>query len=124
MPNTRSKKKFEKAKATKRAKLTSKKFEKSSDKSNGYPAIIKTKWPPWPPVVKEYWWLAYRKEDHLGERQKIFCYSNPRNNYEPLINELIARGWHYNNDPDSEVFHLKFLIRAFQPREIRDIKSW
>lgn len=52
-------------------------------------------------------WTLYRKRHCLSKKTKIFICRG----YGSFKRALFERGWHENTDPNSTVFHLKFVVR-------------
>jgi broad-specificity NMP kinase len=52
--------------------------------------------------------VEYLKNNGLEQKTKIFILSD---NYRDLKNELLARGWHENEDSESLAFHLMFMVK-------------
>ena len=71
-----------------------------------------------PPITD---WNVYRKRYELADNQKIFICSNA---YQPLIQELIRRGWHRNKDRKSSIFHLKYVILESESSMLEDLKPF
>lgn len=52
-------------------------------------------------------WILYKKKFGLQKKTKIFICQG----YASFKKALIDRGWHENTDCNSNIFHLKFLVR-------------
>ena len=61
------------------------------------------------PIYNEVW-LNYFKKHDLTEEDKIFICDR---RYVPLIDALVERDWHWNEDFHSPVFHLKYCVKLY-----------
>jgi len=71
-----------------------------------------------PPITD---WNVFRKRHGLEQGQKIFIASN---SYQPLIDELLRRGWYRNKDRKSSIFHLKYVILESESSMLEDLKPF